>query len=143
MHDVRLWSEGASRRGRAVAALAMALIASGCASTRGAEEDGAALILATDAYELHYRAGKVLVVRAAEAIPAQVEEIKSYREFRGLYNVGATANWLPEVAPSPSVEVTGRRGLACVRATKLCGPATDFPSRGDAVRLRLEFPQRQ
>lgn len=119
---------------------AFALVA--CASAQRAPEadpEDVALILSTDGYELHYRAGRVVMVDERPGHVLGPHDVETYEEFKRLYEV-KKAERLPPEQPSRGVEVNGWRGLDCVRAGGVCGPAAEYPT-GDIVRLRLLFPQ--
>lgn len=100
-----------------------------------------ALIVATDGYELHLRAGRVYVVEpgAAPARQPVAREVRSYARFRDLYSK-ADAGALPSAEPSDGVLVTGWRDLECVRLGHVCGRQPEPGGRGDAVRLKIVFP---
>ncbi len=105
------------------------------------QADEFALIVATDGYELHLRAGRVYVVKPGAAparLPVQ-REVRSYERFRDLY-ARADAGPLPSAVPSEGVQVNGWRDLECVREGHVCGRKPEPGSRGDAVRLRIVFP---
>jgi hypothetical protein len=123
-----------------VAGCAFALGA--CASAQRAPEtdpEDVALILSTDGYELHYRAGRVVLVDERPGHELGPRDVETYEEFKRLYEV-KKAERLPPELPSRGVEVNGWRGLDCVRQGDTCGPAPEYPT-GGLVRLRLHFPQ--
>ena len=122
------------------AGCAFALVA--CASAQRAPEadpEDVALILSTDGYELHYRAGRVVLVDERPGHELGPRDVETYEEFKRLYEVRKEER-LPPEQPSRGVEVNGWRGLDCVRQGGTCGPAPEYPT-GDLVRLRLLFPQ--
>lgn len=133
-------------RASAVATLGLgALLAlSACATSPHAVGDAgttdeAALLLATDTYELHYREGRVVVLDARPDREVRPRDVATYAEFRELYEVRA-ADRVPERQPTEGVEVSGWRGLDCVRDGHACGRQSEWPVR-DLIRLRLRFPE--
>jgi hypothetical protein len=114
----------------------------GCASTSGQRAPDTpplALILATDAYELHLEDGRLYKVAPVAAADAPLrQQVATWDEFAGLYDV-KQATVLETVAPERKVEVNGWQGLECVRKGHMCGRATEPAGRGDAVRVRLVF----
>ncbi len=106
----------------------LALCLGACASGGG----GAALLLVSDAYELHLRDGQVFVLEGGTVRP-----VSGYDELRTLYQRAGEAV-VPEAAPGSAPTVLGWRDLACVRAGHACGREPEYPAR-DLVRLKLRF----
>ncbi len=124
---------------RLLCALAVTLLAAGCASTAG-EARPTALIVATDAYELHVRSGEVRLLEPGEVLGAPAADRPlTWEEFRRLYEK-AQRTGLPERPPTEGVDVNGWVGLACVRDGAACGREVEPGTRGDAVRIRIVFP---
>jgi len=122
-------------------AVALTLTLTGCATapTAPAAPPGdAALILSTDGYELHFRAGRVLLVDERPGHVPGPHDVTTYEEFKKLYEVRKEER-LPPEQPSRGIEINGWRGLECVRRGQICGPAGAEPA-GDLVRLRIAFP---
>jgi hypothetical protein len=113
----------------ALTVLSLALgLAAGCASGGG----GSALLLVSDAYELHLRDGRLYVVEGGAVRP-----VRDPDELRSLYRRDGEAV-LPESESGATASVLGWRDLACVRSGQACGREPDRPAR-DMVRLRLRF----
>ncbi len=124
------------------ALVALTLLVGGCATTNNALDDRrpAALLLTTDNYELHYRDGRVVLLdQRPEATPSP-REVETYEEFKQLYEVRKETA-LPDRLPSDGVAVDGYQGLDCVRKGATCGRATERPTPGAPIRLKLFFPQ--
>jgi hypothetical protein len=108
----------------------LASLVAACASSQASGEP--ALLLATDAYELHLRDGRVYVLTDGAVRP-----IADYGELHTLYRRDG-APLVPEAPAGETATVLGWRDLACVRAAQTCGREPDAPAR-DMVRLRLRF----
>jgi hypothetical protein len=130
---------GARRKRQALLACG-ALTLLGCAApapvgTSGlttTETPALALLLATDAYELHLRDGTIFVLRDGAARP-----LASYDELHALYR-RAGEPLVPAMPVGETTSVLGWRDLDCVRAAQTCGREPDRPAR-DMIRLRLRF----
>jgi hypothetical protein len=118
---------------RVGSALALVLMGGACGtSSSQTRDDGPALLLATDAYELQVRNGAVFVHEAGT-----MRAIDRYEELRELYQRDGQP-MLPEAPAAGGTSVLGWRDLECVRRGETCGREPDRPAR-DMVRLKLRF----
>ena len=144
------WGAAVRRSCWALAGVALVAWAPGCATApharavaeARADLDQPALILATEAYELHLRDGRVWAVQPPDAHTAPAfRQVETWEEFRRLYSVRA-GETLPPVAPREGIDVNGWVNLTCVRDAEVCGRQPEPGGRGDAVRVRVVFPGR-
>ncbi len=113
---------------KAIRVWLLALGLTACATGSG---HGPALLLVTDAYELHLRDGRVFVLEDGAERP-----VGDYDELRALYRRDGAE--LPAAPTGESTTVLGWRDLTCVRAGNACGREPEYPAR-DLVRLRIRF----